>query len=365
FGTFFDRFQLATINRILEFDGTHAMSQVLEDTAAGALFQSGQIPAGPISSVAPSIWTTQRNLHNPYSEVASLSAEYALPWQTTLTGEYQFVRGVHLGRSTNTNLAPPVVLTRSNAAALGVSSPTAQQLGQLVFSPARLNPAYDAVNQFARSASSTYHGATVTLNRQFQDDIQLLVGYTYSKTIDDASSDWEQPENPYALANERGLSLQDQRHRLTLSGLWLIGPDLGDPADAAKNANPRAWMKALYGLEFAPIVSIASGFRSNPVVGVDSNREHIYPFAARPIGYARNSLATPVNVNVDFRALKMVAVKGGHLDIVAESFNILNHRNAIELNDVFGSASTSVASFGAPTATSTPRRIQFSLDYEF
>jgi len=365
FGTFFDRFQLATINRIVEFDGTHAVSQVLEDTAAGTLFQSGQTPSGPISSVAPSIWTTQRNLHNPYSEVASLSAEYALPWQTTLTGEYQFVRGVHLGRSTNTNLAPPVLLTPSNAAALGVSSPTAQQLGQLVFSPTRLNPAYDAVNQFATSASSTYHGGTITLNRQFQDDLQLLVGYTYSKTIDDASSDWEQPENPYALANERGLSLEDQRHRLTLSGLWLIGPDLGDPADAAKNANPGPWLKALYGLEFAPIVSITSGFRNNPLVGVDSSREHIYPFAARPIGHARNSLATPVNFDVDLRVLKMVAVKGGHVDIVAESFNILNHRNVTELNDVFGSASTSAGSFGAPTATTTPRRIQFSLDYEF
>ena len=365
FGTFFDRLQLATINRIVEFDGTHALSQVLEDTAAIALFQSRQIPVVPIGSVAPSIWTAQSKMHNPYSEVATLSAEYALPWQTTLTGEYQLVRGVHLGRTTNTNLAPPVLLTPSNAAALGVSTPTAQQLGQLVFSPARMNPAFDAVNQFATSASSTYHGATVTLNRQFQDDLQLLVGYTYSKTIDDASSDWEQPANPYALANERGLSLQDQRHRLTLSGLWLIGPDLGDPADAASNANPGPWLKALYGLEFAPIVIITSGFRNNPLVGVDSSREHIDSFAARPIGVARNALATPVNVDVDFRALKMVAVKGGHLDIVAESFNVLNHRNVTELNDVFGSASTSAASFGAPVATATPRRIQFSLDYEF
>jgi hypothetical protein len=36
----------------------------------------------------------------------------------------------------------------------------------------------------------------VTLNRQFQDDFELLAGYTYSKTIDDASSDFEQPQIP-------------------------------------------------------------------------------------------------------------------------------------------------------------------------
>ena len=124
-------------------------------------------------------------------------------------------------------------------------------------------------------------------------------------------------------------------------------------------------MKALYGLEFAPIVSIASGFRNDPLTGPDSNREHIYPFAVRPVGYSRNALTTPINVDVDFRALKMVAVKGGHLDIVAESFNILNHRNVVALNDVFGSGATAIGSFGSPVETSTPRRIQFSLDYEF
>lgn len=365
FGTFYDRFQLATLNRITEFNGTRGFSQVLEDAAATTLYQSGELPGGPLSGVAPSIWKVEKSLHNPYSEVASLSLEYSLPWQTTLTGEYQFVHGVHLGRTTNTNLAPPVLLTQSNAASLGVSNPTAQQLGQLVFSPTRLDPAYDAINQFATSAGSSYNGGTVTLNRQFQDDLQILVGYTYSKTMDDASSDWEQPENPYAVQNEHALSLEDQRHRLTLSGLWLIGPDLGDPADAASNAHPGPLMKALYGLEFAPIVSIASGFRNDPLTGLDSNREHLYPFAARPVGYGRNSLATPVNVDIDFRVLKMVAVKRGHLDIVAESFNLLNHRNVIALNDVFGSGATASGSFGTPVEASTARRVQFSLDYEF
>jgi hypothetical protein len=124
-------------------------------------------------------------------------------------------------------------------------------------------------------------------------------------------------------------------------------------------------MKALYGLEFAPIVSIASGFRNNPITGSDSNREHIYPFAARPVGFSRNSLTTPVNVDVDFRMLKMVAIKGGHLDIVAESFNILNHRNVIALNNIYGSNPTQASSFGSPIETSTARRIQLSLDYEF
>jgi hypothetical protein len=124
-------------------------------------------------------------------------------------------------------------------------------------------------------------------------------------------------------------------------------------------------MKALAGLEFAPIVSIASGFRANPLTGLDSNREHIFPFAARPAGYGRNTLATPVNVDVDLRVLKMIPLKGGHLDVVAESFNLLNHRNVSLLNTTFGSVTQPASGFATPIAASNARRIQFSLDCEF
>ena len=365
FGIFYDRFELATLNRISEFNGTHASAQIVEDINAANLYRSGTIPSAPLAGVAPSIWTAQPGLRNPYSEVALLSVERSLLWQTTLTGEYQFVQGVRLGRTSNINLAAPVVLTMANAPTVGISSPTPQQLGGLVFTKARLNPSYDAVNQFASSANSSYNGATVTLNRQFQDDLQIMAGYTYSKTIDDASYDSEQPQNPYAIGDERALSLMDQRHRFTLSGLRLIGPDLGDPADAAKNANPGPLMKTLTGLEFAPIVSIASGFRANPITGLDSNREHIFPFATRPVGYSRNSLQTPTNIDFDLRVLKMIPIASGHLDVVAESFNLLNHRNVSLLNGAFGSELTSSSGFAQPIATSTARRIQFSLDYEF
>lgn len=365
FGLFYDRYQLATINRLLRLDGPHGFSQTVEDTAAATVYQSGRIPSAPLPGVAPSIWRAQPGLRNPYSEVASFSMEQALPLQTTLTGEYQYVHGVKLGRTSNVNLAALILLTTASASAAGISSPTLQQLGRPVFTTARLDPAYDAINQFASSAGSSYNGATITLNRQFQDDFQILAGYTFSKTVDNASYDTEQPENPYTISDERGPSLQDQRHRFTLSGLWLIGPDLGDPADAIKNASPGPIMKALTGLEFAPIVSITNGFRANPVTGLDSNRQHIFPFASRPLGYGRNSLSTPVNIDVDLRLLKMIPVAGGHLDVVVESFNLLNHRNVSLLNTSFGSGSQAAPGFSSPIATSTTRRVQFSLDYEF
>lgn len=99
--------------------------------------------------------------------------------------------------------------------------------------------------------------------------------------------------------------------------------------------------------------------------GLAVTRGLIFPFATRPLGYSRNSLQTPANIDLDLRVLKMIRIASGHLDVVAESFNLLNHRNVSLLNTAFGSDLTPAAGFAQPIAASTARRIQFSLDYEF
>ncbi|HEY1501209.1 MAG TPA: TonB-dependent receptor [Acidobacteriaceae bacterium] len=66
FGIFYDRFELATINRTSEFDGTRASTQIVEDTDAANLYRTGSIPSTPLVGVAPSIWTPQPGLRNPY-----------------------------------------------------------------------------------------------------------------------------------------------------------------------------------------------------------------------------------------------------------------------------------------------------------
>lgn len=54
FGIFYDRFQLATINRIAELDGPHGFVQIVEDTDAASLYQRDHIPNAPLAGVAPS-----------------------------------------------------------------------------------------------------------------------------------------------------------------------------------------------------------------------------------------------------------------------------------------------------------------------
>ncbi len=61
----------------------------------------------------------------------------------------------------------------------------------------------------------------------------------------------------------------------------------------------------------------------------------------------------------------MIPIGAGHLDVVVESFNLLNHRNVSLLNTTFGSESQPAGGCGSPIGATTPRRLQFSLDYEF
>ncbi|HEV2464569.1 MAG TPA: TonB-dependent receptor [Acidobacteriaceae bacterium] len=365
FGIFFDRYLLSTLNRVREFGGAEAFQQIAEGSDAAALYGAGERFVAPHAGIAPSIWRAQGKLANPYAETSSLGMDWALPAQWTLGAEYRFVHGVKMGRTVNINLPTPVPLTAANAASLGVASPTPQQIKRLVFPETRIDPAFDTIHEFQAEAGSSYNGVTVTLNRQFTEEFEMMAGYTYSKTLDDASFDTEEPQNPYSPTQERAASLDDQRQRFVLSGLWVLGPDLDDPQDAAKAAKPNAFEKVVYGLEFAPIVEAGSGFHDDPLTGADSNREHLYPFEARPLGFARNSLRTPVNITADLRVLRMVPIWRGHLDIVAESFNLLNRRNTDLVNPTFGSEGQASPAFGTPIQDAGSRRVQFSLDYEY
>ncbi len=86
-------------------------------------------------------------------------------------------------------------------------------------------------------------------------------------------------------------------------------------------------MRLVTGPVLASILTVTSGFRANPLTGLDSSHQHIYPFETRPEGYPRSSVTTVPNYNLDLQILRIVPISLGRLDIVAESFNLFNHPN--------------------------------------
>src|SRR5205807_1180462 len=84
-------------------------------------------------------------------------------------------------------------------------------LGRSFFGPGRVDPHVDAIYQLEDTATSTYNGLTLALNKRMSNEVELLTSYTLSKTRDDASDFDEQPQNPFDLRSERALSRQDVR----------------------------------------------------------------------------------------------------------------------------------------------------------
>jgi hypothetical protein len=368
FGLYYDRLPLAFLNRAIQKDGVRAFEQVAVDEQAAGVFTAtgGGRARTPVAGVAPSIFRADPRFVTPHSTQANIGVERLLSSDVTLRADYLFTRGAHLPRTRNINLLPPLVLTAANASALGVSTPTAQQLGRPVFGSGRVDPRFDAIYQLETSASSTYHGLTLALNKRLSNEFELLASYTLSKTIDDASDFDEQPANPYDLRAERALSRQDVRQRFVLSALFDL-PFGDDEEDKGGSKEKDNLLGAVLGhIEVAPIVTLSSGRPVNALTGADEERSRAFPLVSRPLGFARNALHTPHFINFDLRALKYFPFgEKRRLDLVVEFFNLFNHPNVASINPFYGSGAAPLATFSMPTAFSSPRQVRFSIDFEF
>jgi hypothetical protein len=343
YGIFFDRYVLASLNPEIQKNGIFGFEQVLDGAAAIAAFQGasrGSLVA-PLSGVNPSIYRADPGLATPYSQQANFGVEHLIARDLTATASYLFVRGVKLSRTRNVNLLPP---------------------GH-TFGFVRANTAFNDIYQLEDSASSTYQGASFTLNRRMSDELEFSASYTLSKTFDNASEYNEQPQNPFNLAAEWALARQDQRHRLVFNALW--ESPIGDEVNTAQ-PQQRGWLTRIFEhIEVAPIFTVESGRPVDPLTGVD-NGSDAFPLSARPLGFLRNSLKTPMLANMDFRVLKYFPFgKTARLDLVGEAFNLFNRPNVTQINPVFGPASLAQPGFLQPLAGAGARQIQFSLDFEF
>ena len=119
-------------------------------------------------------------------------------------------------------------------------------------------------------------------------------------------------------------------------------------------------------IEAAPILTIGSGRPIEPLTGFDTNRSGAIPQSSHPLGFARNSLRTSTQAQLNLRVLKFFKVgEHGKLDFVVESFNLLNHTNLAALNQFYGAESSPLSTFPTANKAGIPRQVQFSIDFEF
>src|SRR5262249_27090676 len=160
---------------------------------------------------------------------------------TSLGIGYLHTRGLHLILSRNVNVP------RFPASA-GVPN-----LG-------RLNPNFANISRYESSGDSYYNGLTLSLNRRFVRWWGIRVSYTLSRGVDDTGNAFFfTPQDNFDLRDDRGRGDNDQRHRLTLSGIL----------EMPESKIDSRWMKLARGFELAYIFSYGSALPFNIQTGTD------------------------------------------------------------------------------------------------
>jgi hypothetical protein len=87
-------------------------------------------------------------------------------------------------------------------------------------------PEFGRIQEVDGEANSNYNALNVKVTRRFSTGLTYLAGYTWSKSIDDASgirtlgADTLFPQNSYCVKCERALSVFDTRNRIVTSLLY-------------------------------------------------------------------------------------------------------------------------------------------------
>jgi hypothetical protein len=276
----------------------------------------------------------------PRVEQASLNIEREVAHRMAVGVSYLYVHGEHLLRARDVNLPPPVevqypVYDESGTNFLGtyynLDSFSTWQMTRTLTCPfppcinplARPIPQLGAINIFESAASSVYHGGTLFLHRRMTSGIYFRLSYTYGKAIDDGQDALVagKPavvQNSFATSAERGLSVVDQRNRLAFS--WVAAPRPFDREHPLLGKFFNKW-------KFSGVFTYGSGRPIDARVTGDANGDRNSSNDRLP-GVRRNSFLGPDYATTDLRLTRRLLSRDRlKLDLMAESFNLLNRDN--------------------------------------
>lgn len=371
---------------------------------------NGNPPAAGTFSTPLTNLTLTPNLPLPYSQDWDLNVQHALAGDFLLEIGYVGTKGTKLPRFVEGNPAIYVPGFDSSGQPLSTSGNADQRrlYSGCTLSDSPSSCIYSSTGLIAGIANSSYNALEASLRKRFSHGMAFLASYTFSKSIDDASSfnmtgsaskpvagENDLAQNPFNLAAERGRSMFDSRHRLVMSYQWSL----------PWWTQPHGWYQQILGAwQFNGIVTVMSGtpftvFDSNDVsqqggapeiTGFSANRPNLVPgqnpndgprtiqawlnaaafqrITADPnspvqqFGTAgRNIAQGPGYADWDFSACKTIPVaEGKDLQFRAEFFNFLNHTN-LRLPD----SDISSPTFNHILAALPPRLIQLALKFQF
>ena len=324
YGLYYDRIPLRATSNALQRDGSKFLVVQLSPPQPSAPVFPNVLTVQPATlPTKPNITRIDPNIEVSYSQQANFQIERELPGNAVISVGYLNVRAFHLILSRNVNV--PAVPASAGIPNLG-----------------RPDPNWGNISRFEGSGRSNYDGMVVSFNKRASQWANLRVSYTLSKTIDDAGNFFfSSPQDNFNIRDERGLSDNDQRHRLVVSGSL-----------------------EAYGFQFGQIFTYGSRLPFNVLLGTDRNFDTNNN--DRPLGVGRNTgrgfdfASLDLRVSRKFRLTERV-----DLQLLAEGFNVLNRANFGVPNNTFGSGALPSPRFGQPTQAFDPRQFQFGIRLSF
>ena len=301
---------------------------------------------------------------NPEVNQAVAAVEETLPGHVEVTAGSMVSLGRRLPISIDTNFDPavnPGKITYAVEDATGAGPIKATQITVPFYASwpsatsstgiaGRLNPNYQQITQIESRANSTYEAAMLKVERYGQRGLNLHAHYTYAHAMD-----WNPNESAQVAGNdvldpsdfglEYGVSNLDIRHSFGATAIFQSPWKMR--GRAGKFAN--GWMlsgvlQARSGLPYTMRTSgsLAEEFTSagaaivglGPGMNGSGGDNRVYGTGNDKIVYniGRNTYRYPGTWKADLRLGKRFDLgKMRQLELLAESFNLLNHQNVTEL----------------------------------
>jgi len=338
-GRYFDRIPLRAVSNALQRDGVKYRVAVVPFGTPGAPVYPQVMTAFP-EGLLTAITSMDEGIETGESWQTSLQVEREVSrWLSASVG-YIGVDGSKIIMSRNVN-AP--TLSAADAAVQGVAN------------QGRPDPRFGNNSRFGSLGDSSYHGLVVSATTRAMGGTAFRVAYTLSKAIDTAGNAFfNSPQNNNDIADEKGLSDNDVRHRLALNGAY----------EVSARPDGALWRRALGGTRLSAIFTYTSPSPFNVLTGNDRNNDT--NTNDRPVGVGRNTGRGFDYASLDLRVSRAIAIGGNRsVELIADAFNILNRTNLLFPNNTFGTGTTPLPGFGLATAAADPRQIQLGVRFRF
>jgi hypothetical protein len=368
---------------------------------------NGQNPFNGGFAQPMTLLTLNPGLRLPYAQDWNLNVERALGKDWLLQVGYIGTKGTKLPRFIEAN---PTVYDPNLSPSDNLNFSDQRRLYSGCTVTGTTPCTFSSVGEIAGIANSSYNALQISLRKRFSYGFSMLASYTFSKTLDDASTfnitgsasqsvagENDLAQNPFDVKAEYGRSMFDARHRFVLSYQWNL-PWFSHPENwyghVLGNWQVNGITTLMSNTPFtvydssdsslqgsAPEISGFYSSRPNMVGDPNSGSCNVNGVLvpvrtagcwfntgafqqAQPGTFGnlgRNTLNGPALHNWDFSVSKMIAIhEGVNLQFRAEFFNIFNNVNFVLPNNDISSHG-----FGQITAAQPGRVVQLALKFLF